>query len=407
MRHALGLAARASGRTSPNPLVGSIVVRDGQVVGEGWHRVAGGAHAEVEALRDAGDAARGATLYATLEPCAHHGRTPPCVDAILAAGVRHVVYALGDPNPAAAGGAAALERAGVTVTSGIEEAAARDLNRFFLHHVAHDRPYVIAKSASSLDGRVATRTGQSRWITGDASRRRAHELRQSIDAILVGAGTVIADDPSLTVRLDPAALAPDDVRHPRAVVLDSRGRVPLDRVLLREARTPATIVATTPAMPGDHRAALERAGCDVRVLTPAADDARVPLDSLLDSLGASGVQSLLLEGGPTVHGAFLDAGLVDELWCFIAPFVIGGTEATPAVGGLGVAAIGDAARIDAPHVERLDGDVLIRGALRRVASGAREESAADRAAADGAKGATNGEPDDGTERHGRDHEERV
>ena len=404
MRHALGLAARATGRTSPNPLVGSVVVADGRVVGEGWHRAAGERHAEVEALAAAGGAARGATLYATLEPCCHHGRTPPCTDAILAAGIRHVVYAHADPNPAAAGGAETLRRAGVEVTEGVEERAARALNRFFLHHVATARPFVVAKSAASLDGRVATRTGESRWITNAASRRRAHELRQAVDAILVGVGTVLADDPSLTVRLDAAALAPEAVRHPRPIVLDGRGRLPLDCALVARARESNLLVATTSAMPRAHRRALEARGCEVLALgdeareatatattkavrgaaagatgasglpvTADAHDARrerarVPLAPLLERLGGRDVQSLLVEGGPTVHGAFLDAGLIDELWCFVAPLLVGGEGATSAIGGRGVARLADAARIDRPLVERLDGDVLIRGRVSRVAS---------------------------------------
>jgi len=358
-------------------MVGALVVRGETIVGQGWHREAGEAHAEVVALADAGEAARGATLYATLEPCGHHGRTPPCVDAILAAGIRHVVYALADPNPMAAGGATALRRAGVEVTEGVEEAAARELNRFFLHHVRTGRPRVLAKPATSLDGRVATRTGESRWITGPASRRRAHELRQAVDAILVGAGTVIADDPSLTVRLDPTALPPADVRHPRPIVLDSRGRIPLECALLAERRDPGTLVATTPAMPDAHRHALERAGCEVLMLEPGEGDTRVPLGPLLDHLGAEAVQSLLVEGGPSVHGAFLDAALVDELWCFVAPLVIGGQTSRAAIDGLGVARLDHAARIDAPHIERLDGDVLIYGEVRRAPlapSGARSTS---------------------------------
>lgn len=366
MRQALGLAARAIGCTSPNPLVGSLVVRDDVVVGEGWHKAAGSRHAEVEALASAGDAAKGATLYATLEPCSHHGRTPPCVDAILASGIARVVYAMADPNPAAAGGAEALRRAGVSVIEGVEEAAARELNRFFLHSIATRRPRVILKSACSLDGKVATRTGESRWITSPASRRRGHELRQAVDTILVGAGTVVADDPALDVRLDPIALATDDVRHPRPIVLDSRGRLPTSARLVRHARERGTLIATTSAMPASRRSELEDAGCEVRVFAGGdrADverHARVALDALVQHLADDGVQSLLLEGGPAVTGAFLDAGLVDEVWCFIAPIIIGGVSATPAVKGTGVDRLVDAMRIERPKVERLDGDVLIRG----------------------------------------------
>lgn len=370
MRRALGLAARAIGCTSPNPLVGSLVVRDDVVVGQGWHKAAGSRHAEVEALLNAGDAARGATLYATLEPCSHHGRTPPCVDAILAAGISRVVYAMADPNPAAAGGAEALRRAGVTVVEGVEESAAHELNRFFLHSIATRQPRVILKCASSLDGKVATRSGESRWITSAASRRRGHELRQAVDAILVGVGTVISDDPTLDVRLDPTALAPVDVRHPRPIVLDSGGRTPSSASLVRHAARRRTLIATTGAMPAGRRDEMTGAGCDVRVFDDKVSmDERVPLGELLRHLGDDGVQSLLIEGGPEVSGSFLDAGLVDEVWCFIAPIIIGGVSATPAIKGTGVNRLVDALRIERPMVERLDGDLLVRGEVSQQLSG--------------------------------------
>lgn len=359
MARAFELARKGEGFAAPNPLVGSVVVKDGAIVGEGWHKGPGTLHAEAMALAEAGDRARGASVYVTLEPCNHHGRTPPCVDAILKSGAREVVYALADPNPVASGGAARLAAAGIKVRGGVMEKEARHLNRFWLYALVSDRPYVIAKFAMSLDGKIATASGESKWITSTLARERGRLLRQQVDAVIVGAGTVIADDPALTVR------APiDEPSHPLRVVLDSRGRTPpgahvYDRI------GKGALIATTDAAPAARLAAFREVGAEPLVL-PAGYDGRVDLGELLRALKARGVISVLVEGGAGAHGGFFDAGLVDEVQAFIAPLVIGGDGKAP-VGGLGAAQLGDAWRLDDMTVENLGPDLLVSGRVRREA----------------------------------------
>ena len=363
MQQALQLAARGQGCTSPNPLVGCVIVRDDKVIGEGWHAVYGHAHAEVNALNDArnkGHDPRGATLYVTLEPCHHHGLTPPCTQAIAQAGIAVVVYAMADPNPKAAGGAHWLESQGVTLISGTLESEAREQNRFFLKHVRTALPYVIAKSATSLDGRVSTRTGHSQWITGPDARERGHDLRQQVDAILVGADTVIADDPSLTVRLPESVCAKERVRHPRPVVLDSTGRVPPTAKLLNGSLTTQTLVITTDQMNAEHCRLLESRGVEViRVNKHSGTNFTDPV-AILEALGQKGIQSLLIEGGPSVHGSFRDAGLIDEIWNFIAPTLIGGEQARAAFAGVGSDTLGEATALGDLQVETVGNDLLVR-----------------------------------------------
>jgi len=343
MQRALDLARRAEGRTSPNPLVGAIIARDGQIVGEGYHRRAGLPHAEIEALRMAGEAARGATLYVTLEPCAHYGRTPPCTDAIIAAGIVEVYYAVQDPNPLVSGqGHARLEASGITVHRGLCEAAARKLNRPFFKYVATGKPYVTAKFAMSLDGKIATRTGDSRWISSAASRQQVHSLRNVTDAILVGAGTVLADDPALTTRLPPDH---DDVpHHPLRIVADSRGRVPLSARVFDPELPGQTVLATTKATSVAHCRALEARGVEVWTL-PSDDHGRVALPALLDRIGRCGLLTLLVEGGSTILGTCFAEHLVDRVWLFLAPIIIGGQTAPGPVGGQGVATLAQAIRV--------------------------------------------------------------
>ncbi len=377
MQQALDLAARGAGCTTPNPLVGCVVVRDGVVLGEGWHARYGHHHAEVNALRSAASNTShpawrpdlkepltvGATLYVTLEPCNHHGLTPPCTQAIIDAGIAHVVYAMADPNPRAAGGAQRLSEHGIQLTQGVLGDEARFQNRFFLTHLSTRRPYVIAKSASSLDGRIATRTGHSQWITGPEARQRGHQLRQAVDAILVGADTVICDDPSLTVRLPSSQLDAADVRHPRPVVLDSTGRVPLSARLFDPSQSSRTLVLTTRLMPAEHRRTLEERGFDVLELPASEQGPGCDPRAVLDALGARGIQSLLLEGGASIHGAFRDAGLLDEVWCFIAPTLIGGQQARPAFAGLGSDSLDDATTLGDIQIETVGKDLLVRGCV--------------------------------------------
>ncbi|MGH9751753.1 MAG: bifunctional diaminohydroxyphosphoribosylaminopyrimidine deaminase/5-amino-6-(5-phosphoribosylamino)uracil reductase RibD [Blastocatellia bacterium] len=366
MRRAFALARQAEGRTSPNPMVGAVIVKDGRIVGEGYHRRAGAPHAEAESLRAAGDSARGAAMYVTLEPCAHYGRTPPCADALIAAGIAEVYYAVGDPDPRVNGKAhAQLEAAGVVVHRGLCEDEARELNRPFFKHVMTGRPFVTAKFAMSLDGKIATRAGDSRWISNEAARQQAHELRDVTDAILVGAGTVFADDPQLTTRLSPLSLQKRgaggeglaDIRHPLRIVADSRGRVSLLARVFDPTLPGMTVLATTAAAPSTHCAELTARGVEVWTL-PAAEDGRVSLPALLDEIGRRGMLTLLVEGGSELLGAFFAEKLVDRVWAFIAPLIIGGRNAPGPVGGSGIEALARAIRLRRLQVEMIDANSL-------------------------------------------------
>ena len=309
MRRALALARRGWGQTAPNPMVGAVVVREGRIVGEGYHRRYGERHAEVEALVGAAKRARGATLYVTLEPCAHHGQTPPCVDAIIAAGVRRVVIATRDPNPVAAGGHERLTRAGIDVVIGVEERRAREHNAIFLHTQTSRRAWVTLKLALSIDGAIADAYGRSRWITGSAARRATHWLRAGHDAVAVGIGTAVADDPALTVRHVPAPRVP-----PTRIVFDREARLPLDSTLVRGAReTPTLIVA--------HQAAAARVRA-LRARGVTVIDAPTPADALV-ALRALDICSVLVEGGARLAGSLVERALVDRLIIFHAPVLLG------------------------------------------------------------------------------------
>ncbi len=352
MRRALDLAARGRGAVEPNPLVGAVVVRGDTAVGEGWHERFGGPHAEVNALAAAGEAARGATLYLTLEPCCHHGKTPPCTDAVLRAGVARVVAATADPFPQVAGrGAAALRAAGVAVEFGPCELEARRLNAPYLKLVSTGLPYVHLKWALTLDGKVATRTGDSRWVSNEASRRRVHELRGRVDAIVVGIGTALADDPLLTAR-------PPGPRTATRVVLDSSVRLTATSKLVTTAREVPTLVVAAEGVPQEREAALRGFGCEV--LTLPANAGRPDIVKLIRELGRRRFSNVLVEGGPCVSGAFLDAGAADEVHAFVAPKLFGGADARSAVEGRGVGRVADALVFPHQAVEVLDGDVYVR-----------------------------------------------
>lgn len=351
---ALALAALGAGTTDPNPMVGAVVVRNGRIVGMGFHERLGTPHAEVHALEAAGPLAQGATLYVNLEPCAHYGRTPPCTQAIIAAGIRRVVAAIEDPDPRVSGrGFAALRAAGIDVTVGVRAEAARRLNELFLKHASTGRPFVLLKSATSLDGRIATATGASRWITGPEARALVHKLRARYPAIMIGSGTALADDPELTARTDPPA-----PRQPLRVVVDSRARLPVTARMLRAPG--ATLVATTEAAPPERRKALEKAGAEVLVL-PQRADGRVDLVALMEELGRRGITGVLLEGGASLNGAMLDSGLVDKVMFFIAPMIIGGQGAPAAIGGTGAATLADAWRLVDVSWEACGADLLVSG----------------------------------------------
>jgi len=353
MERALELAARGRCGASPNPMVGAVILdAEGDLAGEGYHAAFGGPHAEVVALADAGDRACGGTLFVTLEPCAHHGKTPPCVDAILAAGIRRAVIALAEPTKIAGGGADRLRAEGVEVDQGMGAERSRVLNRRWLHWVRYHRPWVTLKAAVSLDGRVATREGESKWITGESARERGLELREEHDAILVGVETILTDDPRLTRRL---GLNP--VSGWRRVVLDTRLRTPSDAVVV-QTQPEATLIAHTVEASVEDRRRLKETGVELVELR-ADDNGRVDLGALLDHLARKEVAALLVEGGPTVHGSFNDRDLVDEIALFIAPFVIGGT-APAAVAGCGIATLESAQRLCFEDIERHGDDLEIR-----------------------------------------------
>ena len=359
MELALEQAAKAVGHTRPNPAVGAVVVRDGRVLTVGHTAPAGGDHAEVAALRKLGFDAEGCTLYSTLEPCNHWGRTGPCTEAILGAGVKRVVFGATDPNPKVRGrGFKRLERGGVEVVRGVLEARCTALNECFNHSIVHRRPFTVLKAAVSLDGRIATRSGESRWITSREARREGHRLRASLDAVLVGAGTVIADDPLLTARLRGA-------RNPVRIVLDSKLRSPLDAQLVRTAKQVPTIYATTKKAPARKRRVLERAGVTVLEL-PATKAGLVELPPLLDALAERELNGLLVEGGAEVHGAFLDARLVQKVVLFVAPILIGGAEAPVAFGGRGVAQLAEALELEALETAHVGRDLMVTGRVKRT-----------------------------------------
>ena len=345
------------GRPSPNPHVGAVVARGGRVIATGYHRKAGEAHAEVAALARAGAKARGATLYVTLEPCNHFGRTPPCTDAILDADIARVVVGYRDPAPHVRGAVRKLRRAGIEVALGVLENEARALVADFEKHITTGLPFVTLKAAVTLDGRIATRTGDSKWITGERARREAHRMRTRADAVLVGVGTVLADDPALTVRHVRG-------RDPLRVVLDTQLRTPPDAALLRQRSAEKTLVVHGPNAPSRRRRALARAGAELLEVRTSRDG-HLDLRAALRELGRRDVVRVLVEGGATVHGAFLDAGLADRAAVFVAPTILGDREAIPMAAGRGRDRIASAWRLAEPTVRRLAEDVLIEGDLER------------------------------------------
>jgi diaminohydroxyphosphoribosylaminopyrimidine deaminase/5-amino-6-(5-phosphoribosylamino)uracil reductase len=362
LTRAIELAERGVGSVSPNPVVGAVVVKDDRVVGEGWHEEYGGPHAEVNAIAAVGEAdLRGATLYVSLEPCCHEGQQPPCTDAIIAAGIGRVVVASDDPTEKASGrGLGILRDEGVQVdlAGGELAARARQQNQAFRKHARTGRPWVLFKTAMSLDGKVATKTGDSKWISSEDSRLVAHRWRAACDAVAVGIGTALADDPQLTARID-------GVRHqPRRVVFDATARLPLDSKLVSAAHEVPLVVVVSRAARRSNTDALENAGAEVIVATGEHEPARVR--SALDQLGALDppVTSVLLEGGPHLAGAFLDAGEIDELRLFIAPLLLGGRSARDPLEGEGVDAISDALRALTLECDKVAGDVLLSARLR-------------------------------------------
>lgn len=349
MRRALTLARR--GITSPNPMVGAVIVKDGEIVGEGYHQRAGEAHAEVVALQKAGKLAKGAALFVTLEPCCHYGRTPPCTKAIIAAGISSVTAAMVDPNPKVEGkGIKELQSAGIKTAVGLLEDQAQKLNEIYVKFITTGLPFVTLKLAMTLDGKIATRTGDSKWISSEKSRRMVHQLRRRSDAVLIGVGTVIADDPELTGRIG------NHAAYPARIIMDSRARMPLQSKILSQPGG-RTIIAVTNRAPNENLKRLEQAGACIIVIEE--ENGQVSPKALLSTLGGMNITSVLIEGGSHIAASFLSAGVTDKVMFFIAPKIAGGESARTAVGGLGIAAMGDALELKDMTVRRIGRDILV------------------------------------------------
>lgn len=356
MRRAIQLARRGEGAVEPNPAVGCVIVNDGTIVGEGWHQRFGGPHAEVEAIEQAGDRARGGTMLVTLEPCSHYGKTPPCTDAIAAAGIKRVLVAQQDPFEKVAGsGLAALRRAGLTVELGIEEGAARELNAPYRKLIVEKRPWVIAKWAMTLDGKIATSSGDSKWISNEQAREVVHRLRGRMDAVIVGRRTAVLDDPQLTAR-------PPGPRQATRIVFASRGELDASQSLVRTAHQLPTIIVVSQDANAAQDDRLVTAGCQ---LLHVAGTPVQQVDDLLLQLGERRFTNVLVEGGGSLLGSFFEAGVVDEVHVFVAPCILGGKEAVSPVGGTGQARVADAWQLGACKQEQLGDNLYVSGRLRR------------------------------------------
>lgn len=353
---AIGLAEQARGRTSPNPMVGAIIVKDGEIVGKGYHQKAGTPHAEIHAIADAGEQAKGATIYVSLEPCSHYGRTGPCTEAITKAGLSKAVIAMADPNPRVSG-SEVLRDYGIQVEIGVLENKARKQNEVFVKYITTKQPFVILKTAMSLDGKIATVSGKSKWITSEDSRKIVHQVRDEVDAILVGIGTVFHDDPSLTTRL-PNGEGHDPVR----IILDSRARIPLDARVLHLDSSAKTIVVTTSQASQEKMDQLKQYA---EILVVPEQDGRIDLQALMLKLGEMEVTSILIEGGAEVNASALKSGIVDKAMVFIAPKFIGGREAPGPIGGSGIDELTESVSLTDISLKKIGEDILIMGIPQR------------------------------------------
>lgn len=357
MRRALELAVRGAGHVSPNPMVGAVIVKDGRIIGEGWHERIGGLHAERNAFKHCTEDCTGATIYVTLEPCCHWGRTPPCTDAIMEHKISRVVVGCLDPNPLVAGkGLTILRDAGIECVSGVLEDECLAVNEVFFHYITTKTPFVVMKYAMTLDGRIAAFTGDSKWITGETARRHVHETRKRLSAIMVGIGTVLADDPMLNCRIVSGV-------DPLRLICDSYLRTPLDSQLVRTAKDIPTWIFCADA-DVSRKAALEDAGVTV-IPMPDESGTHVDLAAAMQYLGQQQVDSILLEGGGTLNGEALRLGLVHRVQAYIAPKLIGGSAAHGPVGGAGIARMADALQLDGTTITRLGEDILIEGRIRK------------------------------------------
>jgi diaminohydroxyphosphoribosylaminopyrimidine deaminase / 5-amino-6-(5-phosphoribosylamino)uracil reductase len=360
MALALRLAAKGRSTTSPNPMVGALVVNQGRIVGQGFHLKPGQPHAEILALRQAGARAQGATLYVTLEPCCHlNKRTPPCAPAIVHSGVNRVVVAMRDPNPLVEGkGAAALRRAGLSVAIGVARREAEELNRAYAHWIKTKRPLVTLKAAMTLDGQIATGSGESKWISSMASRQEVHQLRGQVDAVLVGVGTVLSDNPSLTARTG-AQLKKLARRQPLRIVVDSRLRIPVNAQVLDQQEASRTVIATTSTAPAARVRFMQKKG--IEVVTVSALQGRVSLRSLMKELGRRGITSVLVEGGSEINAAMFKSRLVDHVRLYVAPKLLGGRNATGLIGGASPASLKKTLKLRNMRARLVGGDIVVEG----------------------------------------------
>jgi diaminohydroxyphosphoribosylaminopyrimidine deaminase/5-amino-6-(5-phosphoribosylamino)uracil reductase len=357
MRRAIGLAKKGAGWVNPNPMVGAVLVKDGQIIGEGFHEYFGGNHAEVNALQDVlPEMASGATLYVTLEPCSHKGKTPPCVNLIVEKNIARVVIGMADPNPLVNGkGIAFLQSAGISVETGVMEPVVRQMNEVFIKYIVTGHPFVLLKSAMTLDGKIATVTNASRWITGEASRKMVHHIRQNLSAVMIGVDTVLFDDPLLNIRMK------GTWKNPLKVIADTHGRIsPEAKVLTNDPQL--TIIATTNQADPQKMKAIERMGAQV-LICPLKDQ-RVDLGFVMKTLGLMGIDSVMIEGGSTLAFSALHEGIVDKVTCFIAPKIIGGTNAPTAVGGAGIEMMENAIALKDLRVKKVGDDLMVEGWIR-------------------------------------------
>lgn len=357
MQRALDLAEKGRGWTAPNPLVGAVLVKDGRIIGQGYHEDYGGPHAEVHAVASASEEAEGSTLYVNLEPCSHTGKTSPCADLLIEKKIKKVVVGMLDPNPLVAGrGIAKLRKAGIEVVTGVLEKESQKLNEIFSAYILSRRPFVVMKTAMSLDGKIATATGQSQWISGEASRKQVHQLRHDLSGIMVGIGTVLADDPSLTARLPKS-------RQPVRIIVDSHLRIPLDAKVLEDQKEARTLIAATEAADQEKKDGLAERG--IEVLTTQSLDDRVDLRDLMKILGQKGIDSILLEGGAELNFSALQAGIVSKVQAYLAPIIIGGKEAKSPVEGTGIEELSEAFQVKETAFQRVGEDLLIEGYIHQ------------------------------------------
>ncbi|MHB1420611.1 MAG: bifunctional diaminohydroxyphosphoribosylaminopyrimidine deaminase/5-amino-6-(5-phosphoribosylamino)uracil reductase RibD [Bacillota bacterium] len=358
MKRALELAKGGWGKTNPNPLVGAVIVKNGKVIAEGFHEILGCAHAEVAAMNNAVESVEGGTLYVNLEPCSHYGRTPPCAEAIIKSGIKEVVIAMKDPNPKVSGtGIRLLEEAGLSVITGVLEADAKKLNEIFIKYITTKKPFVIVKSAMTLDGKIATITGDSKWISSESSRLHVHVVRDRVAAVMTGINTVLADNPFLSARLPHK-----QIKFPVRVIVDSKGRIPLDCNIIKNAADTKVIIATTSHI--DEEKEKNLIGKGANIIKAEGRDGQVDLNVLMEELYKLEIDSVLIEGGGTLNAAALRSGIVDKVMVFIAPKIIGGKEAPTPFEGLGCSFIKDAFQLAEIEVSRHEDDILLEGYLR-------------------------------------------